>query len=201
MAEAQHAAQPPPIEPGPLTLDGYFALADRQPVEIVNGEVVVMTPHQRPHARIAQRLFRSLDRFVGEHELGEVWLETPFVLDADERTRWVKGVRVPDLAFTSLARTQEHDQKFGADGPWRIAPDLAVEIVSPTDTYSDVNQKVADYLRFGVRLVWVIDPQARTVRVFSPDAPDGHILADAERLNGEPVVSGWEMEIRTLLDG
>jgi Uma2 family endonuclease len=174
----------------------------RQPIEVVDGEIVVMSPPQRQHIRIAHDLFRSLDRFLEENQLGRAWLEAPYLLEADDRGDWVRGARTPDLSFIARERVEAHDAQYGdVEGPYRLAPDLAVEIVSPGDSYSTVMQKVADYLRYGVRLVWVIDPQTRAVRIHTQEDPDGRTLSDTDTLSGEPVLAGWSMSIKLLLDG
>ncbi len=184
-----------------MTLADFLSTSANQPVEIVNGEmVVIMSPTQRPHIRIAHRLYHAIYNFVQAHQLGSVWMETAYILSADERNDWVLGARVPDISFIAAQRMKKHDEQYGSEGPWRLAPDLAVEIVSPTDRYTDVTQKVIDYLQYGVRLVWVIDPKTRTIRVHSQDDPDGSVLGEADQLTGAEVFESWTMPVKDILD-
>ncbi len=183
-----------------MTLADFLSTSANQPVEIVNGEMVIMSPTQRPHIRIAHRLYHAIYNFVQAHQLGSVWMETAYILSADERNDWVLGARVPDISFIAAQRMKKHDEQYGSEGPWRLAPDLAVEIVSPTDRYTDVTQKVIDYLQYGVRLVWVIDPKTRTIRVHSQDDPDGSVLGEADQLTGAEVFESWTMPVKDILD-
>lgn len=183
-----------------MTLADFLTASADQLVEIVNGEMVVMSPTQRPHIRIAHRLYHAIYNFVQAHQLGAVWMETAYILSADERNDWVLGARVPDISFIAAQRIKKHDEQYGTDGPWRLAPDLAVEIVSPTDRYTDVIQKVMDYLQYGVRLVWVIDPKTCTIRVHSQDDPDGRVLGEAAQLTGADVLEGWTFKVKDVLD-
>lgn len=196
-------AQPQPARQNTLpTIADYVAAYGEFGAEVVNGEIIPMHPPKRRHVLIAHRLLFSLKHVAETQQLGEVWTEAPFVLDADDRTDWVRGARVPDVAFVTHARIEAHEEQYADDeGPWRLAPDLAVEIVSPKDSYTDVNSKVAEYLRYGVRLVWVIDPKARTIRIHTADDPDGRTLDEHEVLTGDPVLPGWSMAVAAILDG
>jgi len=179
----------------------FFDRYSDVPAEVVNGEVVIMSPNQRDSMTVAEDLFIDLRGFVKEHNLGVVSMETAFVLDADPRTDWVRGARQPDVAFVARERAAAHDAEHGRKGPWRLAPDLAAEVVSPTDKYSDIMEKVADYLRYGVQLVWLISPEARSVRIFTPDDPDGHTLHASDTLSADPVIPGWSMPVARLFEG
>lgn len=184
------------------TVEDYMAAYGEFGAEVVNGEIIPMHPPKRQHVQIAHTLLFSLYDFVEAHQLGEVWTEAPYLLDADDRTDWVRRARVPDVSFVTRARVEAHEKQYADDeGPWRLAPDLAVEIVSPKDSYTDVNYKVAEYLRYGVQLVWVIDPKARTIRVHTPDDPDGHTLGEDGTLTGDPVLPGWSLTVAAILEG
>jgi Uma2 family endonuclease len=186
----------------PLTLAEYIEAFRDQPIEVVDGEIIVMSPPEVRHVRIARDLFLALHKFASERQLGEVWPDgTAYLLQADDRTDWVRGARIPDVSFVARERMKAHLDEHGEEGPLRLAPDLAVGIVSPNDKYTDVNQKVTDYLRFGVRLVWVIDPAARTVRAHTPDDSDGKTIGAEETLSGEPMLAGWSLPIKQLIDG
>ncbi len=183
-----------------LTVDEYMALPDRY-AEIVNGELVTMSPNQRGPVLVARRLFVSLYLFAQEHGLGEVLQDgATYLLDAEDRTDWVDDAYLPDVSFVSRQRYDEHNAQYGeTDGPWRLAPDLAIEVVSPTDRYTIINRKVVAYLQHGVRLVWVIDPQARTIKVHTPDDPDGKTFHEADDLDASSVLPGWSMPVGEVI--
>jgi Uma2 family endonuclease len=202
MAEAQFqtTGQAAPPQPRRVTVAEFFELYGDKPyqVEVIDGEIVEMSPTQRDSERPTHRLYDSLKPFVVQNQLGEVWIESTYVLEADDRTDWVLGSRQPDVSFISRERIAAHDAKHGTGGPWRLAPDLAVEVISPTDKYSDVLKKVADYLRYGVWLIWLVDPQNRTVQVYTPDTPNGILLRDDATLTGDPILPGWSMPLAAL---
>jgi Uma2 family endonuclease len=177
-----------------VSLEAWMRAYDRHPVEVVDGEFLEMSPNQRAQGVILSPLLVSLYTFALRERLGQVFTEIAFVLDGVPRKNWVRGARQPDLAFIAQERVEQHNARYGdREGPWWLAPDLAVEIVSPTDAYSDVNRKIADYLRYGVRLVWIIDPQMEVIRIYTPDDPEGRTLAAADTLDAAPLLPGWTM--------
>ncbi len=202
MAQAHLTYIPQPhAEPHRITLEAYMALLDEQPCEVIDGEVIPMAPQQLRSSRIAHDLLFSIERIVRDKKLGRVWAETVYALDVDPGANWVEGSLVPDVSFTSQEHLDEQMARYGEEGPLRIAPDLAVEIVSPTDKFSLLLIKVARYLEYGTKLVLLIDPQRRVVHIYTPEQPDGAILHDTNTLTGDPVLPGWSMPIAELLDG
>src|SRR5574341_406941 len=204
MAEAtgrQAAAKPQEsgVPESGVSLDDYMAREERF-VEVVNGEMVIMNPPQYEHVEITFDLAYSLRQHAEKQHLGVVCPDgTPYVLDASDRKNWVKNARMPDVSFVARERFEAHRARYGRKGPLRLAPDLAVEVVSPTDAYTEINEKVAEYLRCGVRLVWVIDPEQRVIRVYTPDNPDGRTLHEGDTLSGDPVLPGWSMTVSEIL--
>ena len=106
-------------------------------------------------------------------------------------------VRIPDVSFTSWDRLPG---RVVPDEPVpELAPDLAVEVLSEGNTHEEMRQKLTDYFRAGVQLVWYIDPRTRTVRVFtSPD--DVTELGEADTLDGGDVLPGFSVEVARLFD-
>src|SRR5687768_5237200 len=90
-----------PTEPPhlPITIDAYMAIDAH--AEVVQGELILMSPTQLKHVRVARRINASLDSFVTANNLGEVYIEAAYVLDADDRTRWVQDARMPDVSYVS----------------------------------------------------------------------------------------------------
>jgi Uma2 family endonuclease len=106
---------------------------------------------------------------------------------------------VPGVLFISRDRYDEQLRKYGEQDFLRVTPEFVIEILSEDDKYTQVNKKVALYLRYGTQLVWVIDPQQRNARVITPEQPAGVIVGEEATLSGEPVLPGWSIRLKELL--
>ena len=167
----------------PRTLDGTRH-------ELVGGELRTMPPAGYEHCRETSIFDRSLGNYVETHELGVVLTGEPgFRLTSDPDT-----VRAPDVALINRERLPDPDS---ARSYYQGAPDLAVEVVSPTDLYTDVEEKVAQWLEYGVRLIFVVNPRRRTVAVHRPNQPVRMLGVD-DVLDGEDVVPGWTLPVRRI---
>jgi Uma2 family endonuclease len=171
-----------------MTAEEFADLTDNRRTELVRGEVVSMSPVGKVHGRIVVRLSGRMDVFVQEHHLGWCGTETGFILDRDPDV-----VRAPDLAFVSAARLRDLD----ADGYFELAPDLAVEVLSPGDRASDLNVKVEEYFRAGVKLVWVLDPKVEKVWVHRPGSPI-RVFSGDDEVSGEDVLPGFTFRPRDV---
>ena len=156
--------------------------------ELVRGELRRMSPAGYRHGVVAMRLGLALGLHVETENLGEVCAaETGFRLDMDL-------VRAPDVAFVRRERLDEHRTPTGY---WPGAPDLAVEIVSPNDTFSRVQEKVFDWLDAGARMVLIADPRKRTVTEYR-SRDDVRILTETSTIEGHDVVPGWTLPVERL---
>ena len=152
--------------------------------ELVNGEIVEMTPAGGIHGRVTSRICRRLEEHVERHEGGVVLVgDVGFVLGLPQDP---ERVRAPDVAFISSERLPGGRLPQGF---LHGAPDLAVEVLSLSDNPVDVQQKVRDYLDAGGRLVWVVAPQAKTVTVYRADG-SARLLREPDHLDGEGVLPG-----------
>lgn len=157
--------------------------------ELVDGEVIEMAPVGGKHGQIVSRVDRLLRAHVEQHGGGEVLVgDVGFVLALPNDP---ERVRAPDVAFISTQRLPEGKLP---DTFVPGAPDLAVEVLSPSDNPVDVQQKVRDYLDAGSRLVWVIAPQAMTVTVYRADG-SARLLRERETLEGEDVLPGLTISL------
>ena len=129
--------------------------------ELIEGRVVRMTPPGSRHAVLATRIASLLDQHVEAAGLGVVMTSGGFHLASRPDT-----VREPDVAFV---RAERIPPSGVPDGFWPGPADLAIEIRSPGDRRSEIAAKVNEYLERGVRLVWVVDPKARTITVHQHD--------------------------------
>ena len=158
--------------------------------ELVAGEIREMTPAGHRHGRTAMRLSTPLHQHVAANGLGEVYAaETGFRLATDPDT-----VRAPDVAFVRRERVEEAED---TESYFPGAPDLAIEVISPTDRYSDVVAKVGDYLDAGTLLVVLVDPQNLTVSVFHPGGLREDLTA-YDAIDGGDVVPGWTLPVRDV---
>jgi Uma2 family endonuclease len=158
--------------------------------ELVRGALVVREPPGGEHGFVAGRVLVEIGTFVRARRLGIVLAaETGFTLFTDPDT-----VRAPDAAFIQRDRVPDPLPR----AYFTIAPDLAVEVISPRDTAREVNEKVADWLAAGTRLVWCIDPRKRSARVHRVNGSVAFIAADGA-LDGEDVLPGFAVHLRAIL--
>jgi Uma2 family endonuclease len=181
----------PVMSPGLMTADELLRthLPDKQ-VELVRGILVVREPPGYRHGGVTARITKLLMDVVDATGLGQVLAaETGFKLAADPDT-----VRAPDVAFVSRERLPDPEYP----GYPSLAPDLVVEVLSPRDRPGETLATVADWLTAGSRLVWVVDPARREVRVYRQDGSET-LLGESDVVSGEDVVPGFECELGALL--
>lgn len=143
------------------------------------------------HGQMAMSLGGHLWAYARKHNLGIVYAaETGFTIMQNPDT-----VRAPDVAFIARARIPEVG--VPDTGFWVIAPDLVAEIVSPHDRMSDIQDKITDYLKAGVRLIWLVDPKTRTVTVYQ-SRQQVEILIEGDELTGKDVLPGFQLPLTEL---
>jgi Uma2 family endonuclease len=157
--------------------------------ELIKGELRQMSPTGGLHGLLALELGRLLGNHVVAQKLGYVTAaETGFILAETPLT-----VRAPDVGFVAKAHMpQPIPQKYIP-----VAPDLAVEVVSPSDTAQDIREKVIDFLQAGTRIVWVVYPESETVDVYRP-GKDVQIISVDGILDGGDVVPGLHIPLRDV---
>jgi Uma2 family endonuclease len=157
--------------------------------ELIRGRLVVRDPAGAHHGAVANRIAYRITAHVDAHDLGRVYAaETGFKIGSDPDT-----VRAPDVAFIAKHRLPEVEPR-GYPG-W--APDLAVEVLAHDDHPADTLEKVAQWLKAGVRLVWVVDSERRTARVYRADGSES-LLAASDALDGEEVLPGFRCPLGDL---
>src|SRR5687768_6075655 len=100
--------KPLPPERRPPTMEEFLDAYARQPVEVANGEIILMNPPGAEHSDASHVLYDSIRDFLKVHPLGVVRMETAYILDADDRADWVIGSRVPDVSFISQEKVDAH---------------------------------------------------------------------------------------------
>ena len=157
--------------------------------ELVRGELRKMAPSGSEHGDKSADIHGSLHPYVRANNLGRTRIAEPgFILERDP-----DSVRAPDIAFVRRERIEAIGKTTRF---WPEASDLAIEVISPNDRYSEVNEKVADYLAAGTRMVVVVNPRNRTVNVHTPDGAVTLKLGDT--LDGGDVVPGWQMPLTDI---
>jgi Uma2 family endonuclease len=191
----------PSAEPILPTLDEFLSAYAQQPVEVINGEIVPMHPPGFPHVAMAEYIRDSIRDFLKVNPVGRVYKENPFLLDASDRSDWVRDSRTPDVAFITEANFKEVLARLKTQSdPARVVPDLAVEVISPNDTYAEVDLKLADYVRFGVQMILIVNPRTRTVRKVVPETSEDRTYSDQEIVTGSPVLEGWTILVANIFD-
>jgi len=149
--------------------------------ELVRGELRKMSPSGAEHGVIATQIIVSLGAFVKAHSLGRVYAsETGFRISRQPDT-----VRAPDAAFVRAERVVATRGFF--EGP----PDVAFEVTSPGDTYSEVEEKTIEWLRAGVRAVVIVDPRTSSVRIHRTSGATN--VTDA--IEVDDLIPGWKLPL------
>src|SRR5205823_5747669 len=152
--------------------------------ELVQVELRKMSPSGAEHGAVATHIIVSLGAYVKAHALGRVYSsETGFRISRQPDT-----VRAPDAAFVRAERVVDTAGFF--NGP----PDAAFEVISPGDTYSDIEEKTLDWLRAGVKAVVVVDPRTKSVRIHRAD---GATNVD-DVVEVDDVIPGWQLALTEL---
>jgi Uma2 family endonuclease len=179
------------VQQPPVTIAEFERMpdpADGSKLELVRGEVVVMPPPKGKHGICCSEIAWVLKNFVKPKKLGWVTTnDTGVVLERGPDT-----VRGPDVAFWSIARQPEMP-----DGYFQIPPDIAVEVLSPDDRRKDVRAKIKEYLFYNVPLVWLVDPETRTVTVYR-GSMRGTELDESDSLDGGDVLPGFSCKVSDL---
>lgn len=175
------------ITPNPITtVEQLEQAGDLGRCELLRGELRMMSPGGWRHGRIAARVARFLDEFVESRHLGAVGsAETGFIIEREPDT-----VRAPDASFVRAGRLHLSEDAGYFPGP----PDLAVEVISPGDSASEVLDKVQQWLSAGCESVWVADPDKRTIAVYRSDRPV-RVWRDGESLIDEPLLPGFALVV------
>ena len=179
------------LETKRLTYEDYLKGPEiKQRYDIIDGEMIMAPSPNLQHQQILGQLFLQVYRFVSEHALGHVMFAPLDVIVQREPLR----VRQPDLLFVSNERANILERVVEG------APDLVVEVLSPGNTRGEMESKLADYARLGVREYWIVSPEAMTVEVLKLDK--GSWQRDSLSGVGDHVSSdvlpGIELEVSQL---
>lgn len=172
-----------------LTAEEFFDMEDDGTFsELVRGELVRMPPPGAEHGWLALEIGWHLRNYLREHPIGTLYTQSGFIL-----ARNPDVVRAPDIAFVRAGRLPTTH----GEGYPELAPDLVVEVISPTDRAGQIAEKLEDYVTAGVRRVWFVNPRVRAVTVHYPDRTS-RTLRIGQELDGEEVLPGFRLPLAEL---
>ncbi len=175
-----------PLRPIKMTLEEFLE-SDLEGYEYIKGELIPVPPTSLEHGHISADLFWFLNLHVRKNELGRVYM-------SDTGFQVGEQVLMPDIAFLANARIPDDLSKASP-----IPPDLAIEVVSPTDALHRVVEKAFTYLDAGTQLVWVLEPRSKTVIVYRSET-DITLLTRNDTLTGENVIEGFTCQVAELFE-
>jgi Uma2 family endonuclease len=185
---------PAPRDATVVTVDEFLTLdLPDGKAELVRGEVRVTPPPGAPHGVAAVNLLFALETHVRANGFGRVFGDS----FGYELIRLPHTVRVPDVSFVGAGRLPK--EGIGP-GLLKLAPDLAIEVLSPSESASALEEKLDDYAFAGTPLVWVVDPKRRTVMIVATNAPV-RWLREGDMLDGGEVIPGFACAVAEIFEG
>jgi len=161
--------------------------AELGPCELIDGEVRTLSPGGFKHGRTSSRIFAVLDSFVTPLKLGRVVTNELGIHISSDPPR-SRGADVIYISFQRLPACQE------PEGFLTVPPELVVEVFGLKDSWEEMSEKVSDYHRLGVDMVWVADPFTRTVRKF-PRGGQPEIVHEGANLDGGAILPGFSVAV------
>lgn len=174
-----------------ITGEEIAEMSDAGPSELIDGRIVPMTPTADEHSAYEGNFYALLRDFAKSNQSGKARVgEIGIYIHRNPDT-----IRAADACYISNERYARKKSKVFLD----VAPDLVVEILSPNDAWSDVTQKLRDYFSIGVRLVWVADPQTRSVYAYR-SITDVREFTSSDDLPGDEVLPGFSVKVAELFE-
>jgi len=183
-----------------MPLDEFLELGSHEDFEIINGKRKPRLPQLAGHAETKQNMFGKIDAFGRANGKIEAFMSMTVMLTAPDDRNWVVGSREPDILVVTTERLEAYKAATPdyLDRPLELVPDMVVEVVAITDTYSDLDEKIDAYLLDGVRLIWVANPELRKVTIYAPDLENPVVLKGDAVLDGGDVLPNFQIPLATL---
>lgn len=184
----------PAIATKPVTVEEYEHLPDPTDgtrLELQKGEVVAVSRPNWEHGEIAGNTYLALKLFLRKNPIGRVSVESGVITERGPDT-----LRGPDVSFIRKERMPlgERMNQYAS-----VTPDLCVEVLSPSNTRAELNEKMAEYFSTGAKMVWVIDPDERSLTVYEqPD--EGRVYKGRSTIAGGDVLPGFNVAVAELFD-
>jgi len=171
------------------TDEEFMALPDGDRYELVNGELIIVGNSGMEHGNLGAFLCGLLEIYARRNKLGSTFdSSTAFTMKTGNK-------RSPDVSF--VAKDRLRGLKKLPKGFFQGAPDLAVEIISPSNTFDEIHTKIVEYFDSGSKLVWVIHPDEESVLVYHKPQPD-KLLQRSDSLDGETIIPGFTVPLAEL---
>jgi Uma2 family endonuclease len=171
------------------TLDEFLALPETKPyLELMDGEVIEKAMPNRKHGTLVAFLVRILGNYLEQTREARVKTEVRHLEDEEE---WVF---LPDVSVTLRTRIGPASE---TSDPVEVLPDLAIEVLSPEDRPGRLQRRIAHYMRSGVQVLWVVDPDSETVTVWEPGKAPQEYQAPT-KLTATPVLASFELNIEAM---
>jgi Uma2 family endonuclease len=171
-----------------MTGDELLAMGNIGRCELIDGRLVNMSPTGDRHAFLESTLAFELNLFVRERKLGRVMTGEVGIYIRHNPDR----VRGADIAFVSKEKLSTPSGGF-----LEVAPELVIEIMSPTDRWEEVREKLTDYFSIGIEQVWIVEPGNRKVLVYRSSI-DVQEFGEGDALVSEGILDGFALDVTTL---
>lgn len=178
-----------------MPLAEFMARFEEQPFELINQQVFPLPTEIKHHAKVRNMLFQILIQYEQQTSIGEAFSRLLFA--TFDNYDYVANAYYPDVLFI---KSRKDIMVYDDNMPLLIVPDLVVEIISPTDKYTDINTKVDIYLADGVKLIWIVDPQRQTIAVYEGNDIANTLRAD-DTLTGGTVLPDFELAVKEIFRG
>jgi Uma2 family endonuclease len=163
--------------------------------EVVDGDVVELPPMSDYSGQVANRLNRAVTRYLDANDIGESAVELLYrVPQVGDHTR----NRRPDMAFVSYERWPRSRPISYTGNARDVVPDIAAEVVSPGDSADELLVKVREYLRGGVRLVWIVYPLAQEIHAYLPGVREVRVYLVSDELDAGDILPGFRTRVSAL---
>jgi Uma2 family endonuclease len=173
-----------------LTANDLWKLSESgEDYELIEGELVPVAPVFFGHGKIQGKIHSLILRYAEQFRLGEVAVEAGYILRRSPDT-----VLAPDVSFVAAERLPANLERY-----FSFAPDLAIEVVSSSNSPREIERKLAIYLQTGVRCVWIVHPRERQVVVHTPGEPP-RTYKEADVLTGDPVLPGLSIFVSEIFE-
>jgi Uma2 family endonuclease len=177
-----------PLEPTSLP-----SPLDEPLYEVVDGQIEELPPMGALASNIASRLQSRLGTYAEDNRLGRVVTEMLFVLDEAKDLK-----RRPDVAFVSYGRWPKSTSVPDTEA-WPVVPELAIEVISPTNTAEKTVEKIGEYFQADCRRVWVVYPKAKEVYAYE-SSTQNTILTIQDSLDGASILPGFRLPLASLFE-
>jgi Uma2 family endonuclease len=169
-----------------LTLDDLEQMPDDfVHRELVNGELIELPPPELDHSDTAHNIYDSLSPFIRRRRSGKLYIEAGYKVTADKRN-WIQ----PDVSFVFEKRRDESNRfLFGA-------PDLAVEVISPSERPKHILAKRVVLFENGCKEIWIVRPKTRKIEIWTPRGMD-RVLGDRDTVSSG-LFDGWSMTVAEI---